>query len=168
VCEGKASLVKLTTRLQEDDSLPVTGMKSHRLYATRRAVEAEHHMVYAEKFAALPRYLHDICRKNPGSWQDIQINEHTGEFMAAFFAFGPAVELMKTVGRNVSGADFGHSTSPVYTHLTVLSSYTVAVTVPLSLRIVGIPRYVCPWNAPNRQWGCPSRMGCLFRGTMAE
>jgi hypothetical protein len=62
----------------------------------------------SEKIAALPRYLHDICRKNPGSWQDIQINEHSGEFMAAFFAFGPAVELMKTVGRNVSGADFGH------------------------------------------------------------
>ena len=98
MCEGKATLVKLTTRLQEDDGLPVTGMKSHRLYAARRAVEAEHHMVYAEKFAALPRYLYDICRKNPGSWQDIQINEHTGEFMAAFFAFGPAVELMKTVG----------------------------------------------------------------------
>jgi hypothetical protein len=60
-------------------------------------------------------YLHDICRKNPGSWQDIQINKHTGEFMVAFFAFGPAVELMKTVGRNVSGADFGHSTFLVYT-----------------------------------------------------
>ncbi len=97
MCEGKSSLVKLTTRLQEDDGLPVTDMKSHRLYAARRAVEAKHHMVYAEKFAALPRYPHGICRKNPGSWQDIQINEHTAEFMAAFFDFGPAVELMKTV-----------------------------------------------------------------------
>jgi hypothetical protein len=61
----------LTTRLQKDDGLPVTGMKSHRLYAARRAVEAEHHMVYAEKIAALPRYLHDICRKNPGSFLSI-------------------------------------------------------------------------------------------------
>lgn len=112
--EGKASLVKLTTRLQEDDGLPVTGLKSHRLYAARRAVEAEHHLVYAEKFAALPRYLHDVCMKSPFSWQDIKTNQHNGEFMAAFLAFGPAVELIKTLGRNVSGADFGHSTNKVY------------------------------------------------------
>jgi hypothetical protein len=44
----------------------------------------------------------------------VKRNEHTGEFMAAFLAFGPAVELLKKVGRNVSGADFGHSTSPVF------------------------------------------------------
>ncbi len=43
---------------------------------------------------------------------DVKRNEHTSEFMAAFFAFGPAVELLKKVERNVSGADFGHSTSP--------------------------------------------------------
>jgi hypothetical protein len=30
--EGKASLVKLTTRLQEDDGLSVTGLKANRLY----------------------------------------------------------------------------------------------------------------------------------------
>jgi hypothetical protein len=45
---------------------------------------------------------------------DVKLNEHTSEFMADFFAFGPAVELLKTVGRNVSGADFGHSTSSVF------------------------------------------------------
>ena len=84
------------------------------VYAARRAVEAEHHTVYKEKFSCLPRFLHDVAAKKPGSWMDVKLNEHTDEFMAAFFAFGPAVELLKTVGRNVSGADFGHSTSPVF------------------------------------------------------
>ena len=120
VCDGKASLVNLTTRLQEPDGLPVTGMKSSRIYAARRAVEAQHHLVYSEKFASLPRYLYDICAQNPSSWFDVKCNEHTGEFMAAFLAFGPAFELLRHVGRNVSGADFGHSTSKVLLHFFIL------------------------------------------------
>ena len=78
----------LTTRLQEDDGLPVTGLKADVVYATRRAVEVQHHLVYTEKIACLSRYLHDIVAKNPGSWMDVKRNEHTGEFMAAFLAFG--------------------------------------------------------------------------------
>ena len=92
----------------------MTGLKADVVYAARRAVEAQHNLVFTEKFACLPRFLHDIVAKNPGSWMDVKRNEHTSEFMAAFFAFGPAVELLKKVGRNVSGADFGHSTSPVF------------------------------------------------------
>jgi hypothetical protein len=67
VCDGKVSLADLTSRLQEDDGLPVTGMKAKMVYATRRAVEAEHHTVYKEKLLCLPRYLHDVAEKNPGS-----------------------------------------------------------------------------------------------------
>jgi hypothetical protein len=132
------SSLLLLTRLQEDDDLPVTGMKSHRLYAARRAVEAEYHMVHAEKFAALPNYLHDICRKNPGSWHDIKTNEHTGEFMApTFYAFGRV--------RTRCGANENSGTQRLWgglralyfsgIHLNVPSSYIVNQTVPLSLRI---------------------------------
>jgi hypothetical protein len=88
VCEGKASFVDLTTRLQEDDGLPVTGLKADVVYVARRAVEAQHNLVFTEKFACLPWFLHDIVAKNPGSWMDVKRNEHTSEFMAAFFAFG--------------------------------------------------------------------------------
>jgi hypothetical protein len=85
------------------DGLPVTGMKSHRLYAARRAVEAEHHMVYAENFAANPdTYMTFVATIRDHGMTSKQTSIYTGEFMAAFFAFGPAVELMKTVGRIVS------------------------------------------------------------------
>ncbi len=89
MCDGKASLVNLTSRLQEDDGLTVTGLKAKMIYATRRAVEAEHHIVYKENFSCLPRYLHDVAEKKPGSWMDVKLNEHTGEFMAALPRLDP-------------------------------------------------------------------------------
>ncbi len=58
---------------------------------------------------------------------DVKLNEHTSEFMADFFAFGPAVELLKTVGRNVSGAHFDHSTSSVFQGTYLVYTRRVAV-----------------------------------------
>ncbi len=56
MCEGKASFVDLTARLQEDDGLPVTGLKADVVYAARRAVEAQHNLVYLAWATAFKRW----------------------------------------------------------------------------------------------------------------
>ena len=45
--------------MQEDDGVPVTGMKGHTTYYAKRAVEKQQMTVFSEKFHSLPRFLHD-------------------------------------------------------------------------------------------------------------
>ncbi len=58
--------------------------------------------------------LHDVQAKNPETWFKFAAHPNTGVFRAAFVSFGPAATLLRSFGRNVSGADFGHSSSPVF------------------------------------------------------
>jgi hypothetical protein len=57
----------------------------------------------------------------------------TGVFRAAFVSFGPAATLLRCVGRNVSGADFGHSSSPVFEGVYALGMHPTGsdVLIPL-------------------------------------
>jgi hypothetical protein len=103
--------------MQEDDGVPVTGMKGHTTYYAKRSVEKQQKTVYSEKFQSLPRFLHDSEVNNPGTstWTKFSPNPVTGLFRAVFVSFGPAATLLRRCGRNnVSGADFGHSPSPVF------------------------------------------------------
>jgi len=100
--------------MQEDDGVPVTSLKAHATYYAKRSVERQHKAVFMEKFLCLPRFLHDVHAKNPETWFKFAAHPDTGVFRAAFVSFGPAATLLRCFGRNVSGADFGHSSSPVF------------------------------------------------------
>jgi hypothetical protein len=104
--------------MQEDDGVPVTGMKDSVAYYANRSVERHQKAVYTEKFKSIPRFLYDtqsqVQVKTPGTWYKFITHPETGVFRAAFISFGPAAELLRSCGRNVSGADFGHSSSPVF------------------------------------------------------
>ena len=94
--------------------MPVTSMKPHAAYYAKRSVEKQHMAVYTEKFLSLPRFLHDTQAKNPGTWFKFTAHPDTGVFRGVFVSFGPAATLLRSFGRNVSGADFGHSSSYVF------------------------------------------------------
>ncbi len=76
--------------MQEDDGVPVTGMKGSVAYYAKRSVERQQKAVYTEKFESIPRFLYDTQVKNPGTWYKFAAHPETGVFRAAFVAFGPA------------------------------------------------------------------------------
>jgi hypothetical protein len=57
----------MTSRMQEDDGVPVTGVKGHTTYYAKRCVEKQQMAVYSEKFQCLPRFLYGTEVNNPGS-----------------------------------------------------------------------------------------------------
>jgi hypothetical protein len=59
-------------------------------------------------------------RKNPGSWMDVKLNEHTGEFMAAFSRLDPpwnSSKLWDVMCRGRTSAIRLHRFSRVHTRL---------------------------------------------------
>ena len=119
--------------MQEDDGVPVTSLKAHAAYYAKRSVERQHKAVFMEKFLCLPRFLHDVQAKNPETWFKFATHPDTGVFRAAFVCFGPAATLLRSFGRNVSGADFGHSSSPVFEGVYALGMHQTGsgVLIPL-------------------------------------
>ncbi len=108
------SLLHTKSRMQED-GVPVTSMKPHPAYYAKRSVEKQHVAVYTEKFLSLPRFLHDTQAKNPGTCFKFTAHpDNTGVFRGVFVCFSPAATLLRSFGRNVCGADFGHSSSYVF------------------------------------------------------
>lgn len=89
-----------------DAATPASVLKDARADAIR-----EHDKLYFEKFTELPSFLHQYANEHPLSYYKIKTtgNVPGGKFEAAFCMFGPALQYIRLHGKDVSGADFGHS-----------------------------------------------------------
>ena len=107
--KGKASGSQLVAEAQVQGLGGVT-IKPSVMYRAKRLIEREQSAVFEEKFAALPKYLHDIVQANKrdGSFSK-KITDENGIFRMAFLCLAPAVDLIRICGRGVSGIDFRHS-----------------------------------------------------------
>jgi hypothetical protein len=64
--------------------------------------------LYDAKFEEIRPYFQRIVHSNPDSYYDITTDD-CDVFQSAFLLFGPAMQMIRKLGRPISGTDWGHS-----------------------------------------------------------